>query len=265
MNSAHNDVQPADGSKGMSQSGAGNGSGGGRGTGGGGGQGGGVGGGGLGDLPGKAKGRLLTIDGLAIDTSAWQAIQIEINPKNSQFDDIYHGSDRKDTIKGSPRKENLLKGYEHHDHLHGNKRNDHLRGGAGDDTLKGKDGNDLLIGAIGNDQLFGHKGEDTLFGGDDNDIMKGGKDKDIFVLSKGKDVIKDFNLHKDSLGIEKNVGLNIKTKQKGRNLLLKGTDNIRTTLIGINRADFMAAFQANNSTSAPGTLIIVSSSPGESI
>ena len=275
MNSKQHDVQSADGHKGMTFSGAGNGSGGGggngtgggggNGTGGGGGQGGGIGGGGLGDLPGEANGSLLAIDGLAIDTSAWRSIEIELTPKNDQFDAIHHGSDKKDTVKGTPGQENFLKGYEHHDHLHGHKRDDHLRGGAGNDTLKGKQGNDLLIGAIGNDHLFGNKGKDILFGGDQNDTMKGGKGNDVFILSKGKDVIKDFDLRQDRLGIERNVGLNIKTKQKGKNLLLKGSDNIRTILIGINRDDFLAAFEADNSSSAPGALIIVSGTSDGSI
>ena len=273
MNSEQHDVQSADGHKGMSHSGAGNGSGGGqgtgggggKGTGGGGGQGGGIGGGGLGDLPGEANGSLLTIDGLAINTSAWRSIEIELTPKNDQFDAIHHGSDKRDTLKGKAGQENFLKGYEHHDRLHGHKRNDHLRGGAGHDTLKGGNGNDLLIGAIGNDHLSGNKGKDILFGGDQNDTMKGGKGKDVFILSKGKDVIKDFDLRKDCLGIERNVGLNIKTKQKGKNLLLKGSDNIRTILIGINRDDFLAAFDADNSSSAPGRLIIVSGTSDGSI
>ena len=247
-------------------SGAGNGTGGGigsssnkdsvdgQGSGGGGGQGGGVGGGGLGDLPGETNGGLFTIDGTTINTLNWRTIEIELTPKDEQFDATHHGSHNKDKIKGTAKNEHL-KGYEHHDHLNGHKGHDHLRGGAGHDTLKGGAGNDLLIGAIDNDNLMGHKGKDLLFGGDDNDRLHGGKGKDVFILSSGKDVIKDFNLKQDSIGIKNNAGLSLITKQRGNNLLLKGSDGIHTILQGINQDEFRAAFQTVNSSSAPGALI----------
>lgn len=234
--------------------GQGSGGGTGQGTGGGGGQGGGVGGGGLGDLPGETNGGLFTIDGTTINTLNWRTIEIELTPKDEQFDATHHGSHNKDKIKGTAKNEHL-KGYEHHDHLNGHKGHDHLRGGAGHDTLKGGAGNDLLIGAIDNDNLMGHKGKDLLFGGDDNDRLHGGKGKDIFILSSGKDVIKDFNLKQDSIGIKNNAGLSLITKQRGENLLLKGSDGIHTILQGINQDEFRAAFQTVNSSSAPGALI----------
>lgn len=221
---------------------------------GGGGQGGGVGGGGLGDLPGETNGGLFTIDGTTINTLNWRTIEIELTPKDEQFDATHHGSHNKDKIKGTAKNEHL-KGYEHHDHLNGHKGHDHLRGGAGHDTLKGGAGNDLLIGAIDNDNLMGHKGKDLLFGGDDNDRLHGGKGKDVFILSSGKDVIKDFNLKQDSIGIKNNAGLSLITKQRGKNLLLKGSDGIHTILQGINQDEFHAAFQTVNSSSAPGALI----------
>ena len=91
--------QSANGQKSMPQSGSGQGSGGGKGPGGGGGQGGGIGGGGLGDLPGEANVGLLTIDGVVISTSTWPEIELELTPNNEQYDDIYHGSEKRDTIK----------------------------------------------------------------------------------------------------------------------------------------------------------------------
>ena len=185
-----------------------------------------------------------------------RTIEIKLIPNVDQSDLVRQGLVTKDKIKGTVRND-YIKGYEHHDYLDGHKGHAHLRGGAGDDTLKGGAGNDLLIGAIDYDQLKGRKGKDTLLGSDGIGKMEGGRGKDVFILSRGKDMIKDLNLSQDSLGIENNLDLSIELKQTGKNLLLKGSDGIHTTLNGINRNDFIVAIQVVNASVIPGALIDV--------
>ena len=60
----------------------------------------------------------------------------------------------------------------------------------------------------------------------------------MFVLSPGSDVVTDFKIGKDDIGLVYALSLNL--KQKGDDLLIKGDDNVRTLLEGINKDDFLA-------------------------
>ena len=67
--------------------------------------------------------------------------------------------------------------------------------------------------------------------------MTGGKGKDVFVLSSDKDIITDFELGKDDIGLV--YSLDLKFKQKGDDLLIKGNDGVNTLLLGIDKKDFL--------------------------
>ena len=82
----------------------------------------------------------------------------------------------------------------------------------------------------GNDSLFGPRTKDTLIGGDG---------ADIFELAKGKDTINDFSIA-DGDVIDAPNNLNLRLIQRGDHLLLKDADNnIKTTLLNINRDDLV--------------------------
>ena len=146
-----------------------------------------------------------------------------------QGDDTLQGSSGDDTLNGDA-KHDLLKGGGGKDSLFGGKGRDTLQGFSGDDTLNGDSKRDLLKGGSGNDSLFGGKGKDTLIGGEG---------ADIFELSEHKDTIRDFSIT-DGDVIEAPTKLNLRLIQRGDHLLLKDLDdNIKTTLLNINRDDLL--------------------------
>ena len=73
--------------------------------------------------------------------------------------------------------------------------------------------------------------------------MTGGKGSDVFVLSPGKDVVTDFDVTKDAVGVV--YAIDMKFKQKGSDLKIKGDDNVKTLLLNVDKDEFLAAFPDN--------------------
>lgn len=116
---------------------------------------------------------------------------------------------------------------------------DTLDGGGGNDTIESAGGDDLLIGGRGQDLITGGAGNDSLFGGTGKDTLIGGDGADTFVLSTKKDTINDFSIA-DGDVIDAPNNLNLRLIQRGDHLLLKDSDqNIKTTLLNINRDDLI--------------------------
>jgi hypothetical protein len=171
------------------------------------------------------------------DINELRVVDVEQKPKQSAFEAIKRGSQKPDTVIGNDGIDKL-RGQEKNDLIKGQKGDDYLYGENGADSLIGGKGADVLQGGNGKDELKGGRASDVLYGGNKADVLTGNGGKDIFVLSKGQDVITDFNVKKDSIGIV--YALDLKLKQKGNDLLIKGNDNVRTLLQGIDKEDFLA-------------------------
>ena len=171
------------------------------------------------------------------DNNKLRVVDVEQKPKQSAFEAIKRGSQKPDIVIGNDGIDKL-RGQEKNDLLKGKKGADYLYGENGADNLIGGNGADVLQGGNGKDELKGGGARDVLYGGNKADVLTGNGGKDIFVLSKGQDVITDFNIKKDSIGIV--YALDLKLKQKGNDLLIKGNDNVRTLLQGIDKEDFLA-------------------------
>jgi len=156
------------------------------------------------------------------DNNELRVVDVEQKPKQSAFEAIKRGSQKPDTVIGNDGMDKL-RGQEKNDLIKGQKGDDYLYGENGADSLIGGKGADVLQGGNGKDELKGGGARDILYGGNKADVLTGNGGKDIFVLSKGQDVITDFNVKKDSIGIV--YALDLKLKQKGDDLLIKGNDN----------------------------------------
>ena len=95
------------------------------------------------------------------------------------------------------------------------------------------DGSDVtypVLRGLVNNCLSGDSGGDTLIDGDG---------ADTFMLSKHTDIVNDFSIA-DGDVIEAPDNLNLRVIQRGNHLLLKDSDqNIKTTLLNINRDDLI--------------------------
>jgi len=154
-------------------------------------------------------------------------------------DDSLHGKSGVDYIKGGNH-DDIIKGGLHNDILKGQAGQDIVNGGQGNDELYGGSNIDTLKGMAGNDHIYAGKDNDILDGGAGDDILSGGQGKDQFVLSKGKDKITDFHLKKgngDQVIIDSSLNLNY--IQRGDNLIIKDGDDIRTTLIDVDKDKFL--------------------------
>ena len=211
---------------------------GGNGSGGNGGGGNGGGGGGLEDAPGGGggSGGGSVIDGTPTNNEL-RVVDVDPYPKKSTFKENIKGSQNNDKVVGG-KGIDKLRGFEKNDLLKGKQGADHLYGQQGKDTLIGGNGNDVLQGGNGNDDLEGGSGSDVLYGGHNGDTLTGNNGKDTFILSRGADVITDFNIKKDAIGLV--YALNLKFKQKGDDLLIKGDDNVKTLLLDVEKKKFLA-------------------------
>ena len=178
-----------------------------------------------------------TIDDEVIEPSELRSFEVTQKPNKSSFDDIKRGSQKPDKFIGSSSIDKLT-GKDKADILKGKGGDDYLYGDNHSDTLRGGKGKDVLQGGAAKDDLAGGRNSDVLYGGPAADVLTGNGGRDIFVLSSGKDVITDFKLGKDDIGLV--YALNLNFKQKGSDLLIKGDDNVRTLLEGINKDDFLA-------------------------
>lgn len=120
---------------------------------------------------------------------------------------VYLG--RGDDLARGGRDNDQLYGEDGNDKLWGQKGHDLLDGGAGDDKLVGGGGRDELYGGEGNDFLKGGGGRDFLSGGEGTDILFGGNGRDTFGYSLGDDddTITDFDLVKDKIEIDLDLGV----------------------------------------------------------
>jgi Ca2+-binding RTX toxin-like protein len=178
-----------------------------------------------------------TIDNEVIEPNDLRMVEVTQKPKNSSFEDIQRGSKQPDKIIGSSSTDKLT-GKDKADILNGKGGDDYLYGDNQSDTLRGGKGKDVLQGGSGKDDLYGGAKSDVLYGGPAADVLTGSGGRDVFVLSSGKDVITDFKIGKDDIGLV--YALNLSLKQKGDDLLIRGDDNVRTLLEGINKEDFLA-------------------------
>lgn len=123
--------------------------------------------------------------------------------------DLLAGGDGDDDLDGHGGRD-VLRGNDGNDALDGGAGADELQGGAGrdrlhggrhDDLLKGGKANDVLKGGGGDDRLFGDAGNDELNGGAGDDLLAGGAGADAFVFGdgSGRDVIRDFQLARDQV------------------------------------------------------------------
>ena len=140
------------------------------------------------------------------------------NPRNKQI------ANKKPT---KPIKKGII-GSAEDDEITGSTRKDRIHGRAGDDTL---------IGGRGSDRIKGGKGDDLIDGGLGRDRLMGGKGADVFRLSQGRDVIPDFNIEQgDIIEIKAEQGYKLKQVQRGLQIQMDAFG--KTTLIGIQQADF---------------------------
>ena len=173
------------------------------------------------------------IDGDVIEPSKIRTVDVIQKPKNSSFDDIQRGSQKPDNFIGGSSIDKIT-GMERSDILKGKGGDDYLYGDNHSDTLRGGKGEDVLQGGAAKDDLAGGGNSDVLYGGPAADVLTGNGGRDVFVLSPGSDVVTDFKIGKDDIGLVYALSLNL--KQKGSDLLIKGDDNVRTLLEGINKA-----------------------------
>ena len=101
----------------------------------------------------------------------------------------------------------------------------------------------MLNGGTGNDTIQGGGNSDVIYGANGQDVLTGNGGKDVFVLSPGRDTITDFNIKKDVIGLV--YPLDLKIKQKGKDLQIKGNDNVNTLILNIDRDDFLANYPDN--------------------
>ena len=171
------------------------------------------------------------------DGNGLRVVDVVREPLKSEFEEDVRGSNKPDTVIGNASVDRLT-GQDKSDLLRGKKGKDYLYGDNGPDTLIGGKGNDVLQGGNGKDELIGKKGKDILYGGYKRDVLTGNQGRDVFILSPGKDVITDFKLGEDDIGVV--YALDLTLKQKGDDLLIKGNDNVRTLLQGVDKNDFLA-------------------------
>lgn len=124
--------------------------------------------------------------------------------------------------------DDLLLGSTGSDKLRGAAGKDDIRGSGGDDRLEGGGGEDTLNGGNGDDRLVGGANGDLLEGGKGDDILEGGGGRDVFLFNQGdgSDKLKDVELGRDKIEIDKgaNTMSDLKFKQKGDDVLLRYGD-----------------------------------------
>jgi serralysin len=136
-------------------------------------------------------------------------------------DDALAGHDDGDALRGGAGADKL-DGGEGEDDLGGGSGGDSLKGGRQDDLLRGGSGDDALAGGGGDDRLFGGAGDDRLAGGAGNDLLVGGAGADAFVFGpkSGKDVIRDFDVARDQVNLERSDLLEYEFEERGDGLAM---------------------------------------------
>ncbi|NEU84614.1 cadherin-like domain-containing protein, partial [Nostoc sp. UIC 10630] len=152
--------------------------------------------------------------------------------------DIINGGNGNDTIYGGAGDDSLF-GENGNDVLYGDGLMD---GGAGNDTLNGGNGDDTLYGGGGSDRLYGGNGSDLLYGGLNSDILTGnnGNDTFAFAAGEGTDTITDFSDGQDLIGLYGGLSFG-QLSFFGSNIKVTSTNEILTTLTGINTTTLTAA------------------------
>jgi aminopeptidase N len=138
----------------------------------------------------------------------------------NSVDDALYGRDGNDTLIG--------KGITHV-----------LNGGTGDDLIYGGAQADTIFAGVGNDTIAGGGGDDTIFGGTGNDFLTGGSGRDVFELERGsgRAIVKDFQLHQDSLGASDLSFKDLTFEQKGSNTLISVGGDRLMLLMNVNSSE----------------------------
>ena len=75
------------------------------------------------------------------------------------------------------------------------------------------------------------------------------------MLSSGNDIISDFKIGKDDIGLV--YELNLRFKQKGDDLLVKGDEGVKTLLQNVDEDKFLAEYRNDNFELAPAVKVIL--------